>query len=341
MGARGISLLLLAIGVRRMVSPPAILLLSAWAMLVTGCARPPLGQPEDVTLFLAPAPPAVAAALTPVFLADQSSEPFNRIGRPSVREVPGRDPQVFVDPDNPAIYYEIREFSTAQGRYTNLVYRIHFPEVPLGWGRINLTAGRNPGLLVIYTLNDRAELLLVTTVHTCGCYLAFLPTQNLPPGAYPPDWPGKTQQVFGYTLPGEIGPPREEFAERIMFSLASETHRVRDVDILDREAKEKLPRREMALLPMRALYALPYQDGTIPFFETEGCREGYVKDNTKILERLLMSWWAFDLRVGEDKAYSVHDQSDTIFYTSLKFWARRASDMKDFPRFLAYWGWKF
>lgn len=28
------------------------------------------------------------------------------------------------------------------------------------------------------------------------------------------------------------------------------------------------------------------------------------------------------------------------FYTSLKPWARTASDMRDFPGFLAYYGWK-
>ncbi len=330
-----------AIELPRMIYTPAFLSLLTWFILVSGCARHPLGQPEDITLYHAPSPPAVAAAHTPVFLPEHSSETFNRIGSPSAREVPGSQPEVFVDPDNPALYYEIQEFTTAKGRYTNLVYRIHFPEVPLDWGRINLTAGSNPGLLIIYTLSDSSELLLVTTVHTCGCYLAFLPTKNLPPEAYPPDWPGETQEVYGYTLPGRIEPPREDIEERIMFTLAGETHRVRDVGLLDRQEREKLPRREMELLPMHALYALPYRDGTIPFFETEGCREGYVKDNTKILERLLMSWWAFDLRIGEDKAYSVHDRSDTVFYTSLKFWARRASDMKDFPRFLSYWGWKF
>lgn len=91
---------------------------------------------------------------------------------------------------------------------------------------------------------------------------------------------------------------------------------------------------------MLDLYYLPYQDKTVSFFETEGSRKGYVKDNTKLLERFLISWWAFDFQVGEDKAYSTHDKSDTVFNTSLKFWARKASDLKDFPKFLDYWGWR-
>lgn len=327
--------------IERAVQWLALLFLAVWPMLLTGCAHPPAAHLEDVALYQAAAPPAVAAVHTPAFLVQDPSEAFNKIGMPNAREVPGKNPEVFVDPEQPAIYYEIQEFHTAKASYTNLIYRIHFPEVPLDWGRINLTAGRNPGLLVIYTLDDRAELLLVTTVHTCGCYLAFLPTEALPTEAYPPDWPVGSQRVYGYTLPSRVGLPRQESDDRIMFTLAGETHRVRDVGIAEADDREALPRHEMVLLPMHALYALPYKDRTIPFFETEGCKAGYVKDNIKILERLFMSWWAFDLHVGEDKAYSVYDGSDVIFYTSLKFWARSASDMKDFPGFLSYWGWKF
>lgn len=319
----------------------AFLTLCIMSFFAGGCARLPAGGPVDVALYESPAPPTVPASHSPLFLVEHPSETFNRIGTPGVRDQPGKKTEIFVDPGNAAIYYEIQAFRTGKGRYTNLVYRIHFPEVPLDWGRINLTAGRNPGLLIIYTQDDQGRLLLVTTVHTCGCYLAFLPTAALPPEAYPQDWPYGKQEVYGYSLPSRIPVPREETGERILFSLAAETHRIRDAGIIDREAGEQLPSREMTLRPMRDLYALPSRDGTTPFFETDGCRAGYVKDSFKILERLFMSWWAFDLRVGEDKAYSVLDDSRTRFYTSLKFWARRASDMKDFPGFLSYWGWRF
>ena len=345
MGDRHISSFLQATALRRLferVIPwPALLFLSFWLMLLTGCAHPPADNLKDVALYETAAPPTVAAIHTPAFLMQDQAETFNKIGKPSAREVPGKNPEVFVDPEQPAIYYEMQEFQTAKGSYTNLIYRIHFPEVPLDWGRINLTAGRNPGVLVIYTLDDQAQLLLVTTVHTCGCYLAFLPTEALPTEAYPPDWPVGSQRVYGYTLPSSIVLPRQESDDRIMFTVAGETHRIRGVGITEGDDRKALPRHEIVLLPMHALYALPYKDRTIPFFETEGCKAGYVKDSMKILERLFMSWWAFDLHVGEDKAYSVHDQSDVTFYTSLKFWARSASDMKDFPGFLSYWGWKF
>lgn len=321
---------------RRSISLLTILLLPASQVFLAGCAQPP-----ELALYQSPAPPAVAARYSPAFLVSEPSAPFNKIGTPSVREVPGEDAEIIVDPKNASIYYETQEFSTEKGRYTNLIYRIHFKEVPLDWGRINLSAGRNQGLLVIYTLDEKANLLLVTTVHTCGCYLAFLPTAAMPPEAFPPDWPADSQWIYGKTLPSRISLPVEHTDERIVFSLASETHRVHDVTVAAGDAGQAIPnRREIKLLPMHELYFLPYQDKTVSFFETEGCRAGYVKNNTKILERILIGWWAFDLHVGEDKAYGVDDKSGTVFYTSLKFWARQASDMKNFPGFLGYWGWK-
>jgi hypothetical protein len=319
-----------------------VLLLLAWPLLA-GCARPGPVRQETAALYQtdqAGAPPAVAATLTPAFLAEKGSEQFNKIGTPAIRAVPGGGRQVLVDPARPAIFYEIQEFRTAKGHYTNLIYRIHFPEVPLDWDMINLTAGRNPGILIIYTLDDRPQPVLITTVHTCGCYLAFLPTAALPRESYPEGWPEDSQEVYGYTLPSRLPLPRAASDDRVMFTLASQTHRIRDVSIVSGETRNQFPARQtLAPTPMHALFALPYELGTTSLFETEGCRAGYVKDSLKILERLFMSWWAFDLHVGEDKAYSVEDPSGRVFYTSLKFWQREASDMKDFPKFLAYWGW--
>jgi hypothetical protein len=52
-----------------------------------------------------------------------------------------------------------------------------------------------------------------------------------------------------------------------------------------------------------------------------------------------MSWWTLDWRIGEDKAYEPDDPGSITFYTSVKFWARNKSDMRNFPQFLRYWGW--
>lgn len=91
---------------------------------------------------------------------------------------------------------------------------------------------------------------------------------------------------------------------------------------------------------MASLSSLWADDGGIfSFFETDGSRKDYVHGAGKIWERLLISWWAFDWRVGEDKRLGQDRDDGPIFYTSLKPWARKASDLRDFAGLVDYWGW--
>lgn len=318
-----------------------LLVVTIWALFLSGCSlQRSTSTPNGIALYLPPTSPTIAPSLSPAFLIKDPDKHFNRIGSPSARTVTEDAVDIFTDPEIPALFFESQEFTTAKGRYTNLVYRVHFPEVPLNWASINLTGGKNPGILIIYTLNSARNLLLVTTVHTCGCYLAFLPTSSIPQDAIPKDWPTTSQSVYGYTLPSQLDLRDKDAESRIAFTLESETHRIGAVAVIDSKDLHAI-QHQVTMRPktMLDLYSLPYQDTALSFFETEGPRRGYVKNNTKILERILISWWAIDLYVGEDKAYSSHDTSDTVFYTSLKFWARQASNLKDFPKFLEYWGW--
>lgn len=309
--------------------------------LVTNCACLPTKQVEREVIYSAPQPTPAGRPHAPAFLIKEPEQQYNRIGMPSVRESAQQQAEIYIDPKKPAIFFETQEFTTARGRYRNLVYRIHFQQVPFGLGKFNLTAGKNPGLLLIYTVDVKGQLLLVTTVHTCGCFLAFFPTTALPAESFPSCWPIKSQRVYGYTLPSLLHTSMARDSQRIVFTLESESHRISDVFLSDQGSLHNSHDTvDMDLFPMNTLYQLPFKDTTESFFELDGPRKGYVKNNTKILERLLMSWWAFDLHVGEDKSYGEADTSGTIFYTSLKFWNRKASDLKNFPRFLSYWGWK-
>ena len=96
----------------------------------------------------------------------------------------------------------------------------------------------------------------------------------------------------------------------------------------------------MLMAPNDALYQLPMGEAeAASFFYGEGRRRGYVKGSKKPFERLFMSWWAFDSYIGRDKAFGPADETGTIFYTSAKFWQRRASDMWAFADFLRFYGW--
>ena len=318
------------------------LLLFVWIALFSGCAGITTApQPAPPTLFHTPTPAGLQDIHAPGFIVKNPEKQYNLIGSPAVRST-ARGPEFFVDHSKPSIYFESQTFTTSKGEYQNLIYRIHFEKVPFSLTEPHLTTGKNPGIITIYTLDKDNRLLLITTVNSCGCFLAFLPTTNLDSNAYPEDWPSQVQHVYGYDLPTLLDLPADPASGRFVFSLEDGNHRISDVELIGHTSilTDKSKQIQMVLSPMSSLYKLPYNGSTTSFFELEGARKGYVKNNLKILERLFISWWAFDLRVGEDKAYGKDDKSTIPLYTSLKFWRRDDSDMKNFPRFLAYWGWK-
>jgi len=272
----------------------------------------------------------------PVFWIEENSTDHNRIG--AVRAT--SDDQVFIDPDSAVIYAEQRTFSTPKGDYTNLVYRVHFQEIPDGFAPFYLGAGKNIGLLILITLNAQHQPLLVTSVHTCGCYLAFIPTSYLALAALPGGWPTERQTVFSESLPARLSYLQAGLEPiRVQVRIRPDTHRVMDVWLAPVDAIQatSIP---MRLKPLADLKNLPLSDQqTTSMFVTSGTRKGYVKGSFKTRERLLMSWWALDWHIGQDKVLGKDKQDGPTFYTSLKPWARDASDMRDFPNFLAYWGW--
>ncbi|MBU0965739.1 MAG: hypothetical protein KKA54_05085 [Proteobacteria bacterium] len=281
----------------------------------------------------------------PLFVLQTYKENHNRIGRPTahvVKKEPRRE-EIFIDPAEAVMFAEQRAFSTADGSYTNLVYRIHFAAVPFSLIPFHVTAGNNPGLLVILTLDNMNQPLLVTTVHTCGCYCAITPTSYLPRRAYPDGWQPTRQELWGETLPAQIDYPDGSGEKRkLLVFLRDGTHRVMDQQLMkEEEILRNFAPLPISLEPMGALKTIPLEDGSVTsFFEEQGWRNGFVKGSYKPWEMLLISWWALDLNVGCDKEYGDPLTSPTTFYTSLRPWCRSASDMRNFPEFLHFRGWK-
>lgn len=311
---------------------------SALILCFSGCCTTPTRQYSEVLFKVAPPLTESTGISPPAFYVRLGDKPYNKIGTPAVTEKNGA-PLVLVNGTAPTMYVEQTSFSTTKKTYTNFIYRIHFPEVPFDRCNLNITMGKNPGLLIIYTVDATDKLVLITTVHTCGCYLAFFPTEDLAKEAYPLNWPEESQSVFGYTLPAVLPSQLPTARQPYFFTLESGNHRISDISPTTTTPSSQTIAPLMKIQPMESLYHLPYKDGNISFFESTGRREGYVKNNGKILERLLISWWAFDWHVGEDKAYGKSASSAAPFYTSLKFWQRGNSDMKNFSQFLTYWGW--
>ena len=309
---------------------------------LAGCADFRQVSPQlknNIGVYIPVADKSDHAYFAPVFLVEENHLAHNRIGSPAAEITESGEERVFVDSEAPAIFVQKFPFTTENGSYVNFIYRIHFKEVPL----FHLTSGTNVGLLIVVTVNESQEPVLVTTVHTCGCYLSFLPTSFLSETAFPENWDINGQKVFWEHLPGILDLTHFSLTEsdyRLSLAIRGDTHRVMDIRFDNiKNLKEKYDVIHTPLRPMEDLRSIPMDTSTTSFFETDGSRTGYVKGSYKPLERILMSWWSFDLRVGEDKEYYPMEKTDPIFYTSLKYWDREDSDMRNFPRFLKYWGW--
>lgn len=312
-----------------LVAPVLLLAVASCASVLEAPPSKALVVTDDGSLF---------ARFAPIFVTQGYARPYNRIGTPTARrDARGRE-EAAIDPASATIYARRDEFKTARGAYTNLVYRVHFQRVP-PW---HLTVGHNVGVFVILTLNEKQQPVLVTTVHTCGCYLAVVPTSYLPREAWPRGWTGAPQDVYGETHPGLLLYPRDfDPTYRPVIVFGGPEHRATGIRLQSAgEAPWRYDVLPARLAPMDALDRLPVDGSTTSFFHTEGRRKGYVKGSVKPLEMLLMGAWAFDFWVGRDKRLGRDAADGPTFYTSLKFWRRGDSDLRRFAECLAYWGWR-
>lgn len=279
-------------------------------------------------------------SFAPVFVLPGAERPYNRIGRVVAKEKNGQE-DIGIDPDQPVVYFGSFSFTTDKGGYTNLVYRVHFPKIPLSLVPFHLATGNNTGVFVVITLSMDGAPLLVTTVNTCGCYVAVIPTGSLPPDAYPLAWKHKRQSVYGETLPAVLPPYSEN--DVLLVRVRPEVHRVMDLRVVSRAMPAGRPLVYADMLSLQSLKVLPIANDktktTSLYYDTWPLR-GHVKGSIKPWESLLLSLVSLDFYVGMDKEYGDTEVSGNPFYTSLPPWNRHASDMNDFAGFLKFWGWR-
>ena len=305
---------------------------------LSACATPPGPiQTESALHYLPEQNDQLLSRYAPFFVTEESGIDSNRIG--TVRAT--SHDTIFIDPESPALYVEQREFTTDKGHYTNLIYRVHFQEVPSTFSPYYLGAGKNVGLLILVTLDEDLRPLLYTTVNSCGCYLSITPTSFLSEQAFPDDWSLERQSIYGESLPSILNfADTQTDQQRMHVRIRPGTHRVMDL-WLETAAAAPVQSAITPLHPMEVLQRLPLEGNRVTsFYETSGYRTGHVKGSYKFRERLFMSWWALDWNVGQDKQLGKNKNEGPTFNTSLKPWAWDASDMRDFAAFLRYWGWK-
>jgi hypothetical protein len=259
---------------------------------------------------------ALLACFAPVFVAPEAERSFNRIGTPALE-----GDRAVVRPDVPTLYAEVRHDRVGERDLLHLVYRIHFERIPWSWSWRFYEAHRNPGQLLVVTLDARDQTpLLVTSVHTCGCYRAVLPTGALPESARPPGWPADKMRVYGERLPSVLRAPASA-AERITVHLRPHSHRVTHLEVSGELPPEAQPV-SIPIEPIANLRALRGDDGRVrSFFYERGPLRGHVRGAWNPFEGLtLFGFVALDPTVGMDKDMGDPEQTGTPFYTMLRFW---------------------
>ncbi|MBI1396535.1 MAG: hypothetical protein GC151_11195 [Betaproteobacteria bacterium] len=129
-----------------------------------------------------------------------------------------------VDVDRPVVYRRLA-FTQFHGRsLIQLVYTVWFSERPKSHA-IDLLAGRLDGVVFRVTLGPDGLPLVYDTIHPCGCYHMFFPTDRVTP--LPPPESGMEWAFIPVTLPA-IGA-----AQPVVVRIASRTHYVVDVHTLD------------------------------------------------------------------------------------------------------------
>lgn len=276
----------------------------------------------------------------PIFVIEDENKSYNKIGEPKIKRVVQDKLEAYVDPTSAKIYTQKRTFMTERGTYTNLIYRVHFEKVPYMLMPFHVAAGKNVGLLVVVTLNNKNLPVLITTVHTCGCYISIIPTNHLEKGAFPINWKSEPKYRYGEKLAGILNYPEGEGYHPTIY-LRKQTHRVSDVFIEEKNhVKQKFDIVKMEMVPIEKLEHLKIvgEDEEASLYYT-GLNKGYVRNALKPFEFLFISPWAFDMNVGVDKKYASSRELHSRFYTSLNVAYRQESDMWNFVRFLKFWGW--
>lgn len=318
-------------------------MLTAALMLLWGCAhhQPLPEEPYQLAYKSDDLSIQGSKRWSPAFIVYGHSRSYNRIGGVSAVRDDKAGEKIFIDTENPAVYFMKRSFETDKAIYTNHIYRVHFPKIPYSLIPFNLTAGKNVGLMVVVTLNAENLPVLVTTVHTCGCYKAIVPTQYLPEDALPEKWTGGRLDVYGEKLPALLQ-VQSMPSPQILVHLRPGVHRVMDLEVRDAQvmSSRKFQIVFMNTVPMDHLKKISTNNGSTSFYHSEGVLKGHVKGSVKPLETLFMSLISMDFFVGTDKIYADAAETGNPFYTSLKPWRRTDSDMWNFADFLSYWGWR-
>jgi hypothetical protein len=181
----------------------------------------------------------------PVFEIEQRGD-FDRFGAPmwlASSNAPS------IDTTQPVVYQRLGHMRLAGVWRLQLVYTLWFPERPAR-SAFDLLAGRLDGLIVRLTLGEQGEVLLVDSIHACGCYHLFFASGAVRERG---DAPRHEEWLFAPQPLPTLGA-----GQRLVVRIASATHYLSGLGAADRNASEGEP---YTLRPEAQLRALARPDG--------------------------------------------------------------------------------
>jgi hypothetical protein len=139
------------------------------ARILRESARNPLGIPDPGVEDRA----RLFRSFAPVFEIDVAQD-ADRIGRPRW----GDGPTAQVDIVSPVVYTRLSHVRFESRTLAQLNYVIWFPSRPAS-GPFDILAGHIDGITWRVTLDTDGTPLVYDSMHNCGCYHLFLPTEKL------------------------------------------------------------------------------------------------------------------------------------------------------------------
>ena len=212
---------------------------------------PELALPPRSVPFALPAPSRgqlVDWALrhAPVLEVDTVSDD-DRIG--ALRWADGAAPAIGVDTSEPVAHVRTAYTHFAGQARLQLVYAFWFPARPAERA-LDVLAGRLDGLIWRVTLDEGGVPLLYDSIHACGCYHLFFPTEAVAARSLP--------EALDEGLFAPQAAPRPAPGERVVLRVASRTHYLQRASVQPAGGGASAA---YALLDDRGLLTLPWPGG--------------------------------------------------------------------------------
>lgn len=164
----------------------------------------------------------MAALYAPVFAVEETSD-ADKLGQPVVADstsVPTTDAA------NPTLYVRLAHTRMDGEILPQLVYTIWFPERPKE-GTFDILGGPLDGLIWRVTLDRQGRPLVYDSIHSCGCYHLFFPTDRVRRVRVEEDRDLREEPLTPKQMPAL------EAGERFVLHIASGSHYLRNISTTD------------------------------------------------------------------------------------------------------------